>query len=43
LLPVKILLKVWGRWAKARLHVLRCAAAQTQSGLSSFPKKLNYY
>jgi len=43
LLPVKILLKVWGRWAKVRLHLLRRAAAQTQSGLSYFFKKLNYY
>jgi len=31
-LPVKILLKVWGLWAKVRLHLLRCVAAQTQSG-----------
>jgi len=40
---VKILLKVWGRWAKVRLHLLQHAAAQTQSGLSYFFKKLNYH
>jgi len=40
---VKIFLKVLGRWAKARLHLLRRAAAQTQSALPYFFKKPNYY